>query len=538
MSCAPESESALMPTTSKWIARIAVASALVVAAAASPMLAEAPGAAKSATKEAAADAAKPAGPAERLEETSHTLRLGGATIAYRALAGEMVIRDREEKPTAKIFYVAYLAKSDAGAAHRPLTFVFNGGPGASAAWLHLGAFGPKRLRLAEDGSPVGPPFGLTDNPATLLDLTDLVFVDPVSTGYSRTVEGQKADPFLEVHGDVESMGEFIRLFATRQNRWGSPIFLAGESYGTIRAAGLVDYLARRFSLYCNGVVLLSEALNEATFQNQPGNDLPYLVGLPSLAAVAWYHKKLEPGLESLTLDQVIAQASDFALGPYADALLRGAALPDAKRREVVSQLARFTSLSSDEIERRDLRIDSQSFTQLLLQPERRQIGLLDGRFSGFLNAPPAETFGPQYLYPVFDPFYAQVAGAFAAGLQQLLRDDLGFTADERYETLALPVAGAWDYSRVTNRYLYAADNLRAALTSNPKLRVFVANGDFDLVTTHLAAEYVIDHLGLDPRLRGNLTLAHYPAGHMMYLHEPSLRKLKRDLESFYRTAAP
>ncbi len=493
--------------------------------------------------QAAAAEKKPAEPSERLQETTHTLRLGNTALSYRALAGEMVIRDEKEKPTAKIFYVAYLKKEDGKDAaqsltRRPVTFAFNGGPGSSAVWLHLGAFGPRRVVVDEMGRPAGPPYSLEDNPESLLDLTDLVFVDPVSTGFSRTVEGQKAEPFHEVHGDIESMAEFIRVFTTRHGRWASPIFLAGESYGTIRASGLADYLQRRYGLYPNGVVLLSQALNEATFMAQPGNDLAYMMTLPSFAATAWYHEKLASDLQGLGLEAVIEQASAFALGPYANALLRGASLPAAERAEIVGQLARFTGLPAAEIEKRDLRVDHMSFAGLLLEGDRLAVGLLDSRYTGFVNALPNETFAVQYLYPLFDPFHADVAGMFTATLHHYLKEELKFASEERYETLAMPVAAGWDYRRVTNRYLYAAGNLKTAMTLNPKLKVFVANGDYDLVTTHLSAEYVIDHLGLDARLQKNIKLVHYPAGHMMYMHAPSLEALKKDLAAFYRAAVP
>jgi len=474
-------------------------------------------------------------PKERLSETTHKIRLGGTEISYRALAGELLLRDEAEKPQALMFYVAYLAQG-AKVGERPITFLFNGGPGSSAIWLHLGAFGPKRVRVDEMGLPGSPPYSLTDNPGSLLDLTDLVFVDPVSTGYSRVLPGVKAAQFHEVHGDVEAMSEFIRRFLTRQGRWESPLFIAGESYGTIRGAGVVDLLLRRHGIHSNGLLLISPALNQMTFRDGDGNDLPYVLALPTYAATAWYHKRLEPALQARSLDEVMREAEEFALGTYSRALLLGAGLGAEERRKVVGQLARLTGLPPEEIDRRDLRVNRYVFAAELLRPERLQLGILDSRYKGFPNYLATEGFSPVYQYSLADPSEAAVSGAFVSALQQYLRRDLRYETEMTYEALALPVAQGWDYSRVTNRYLYGADNLRSALSANPEMDVFVANGHYDLVTTSLAARYVIDHLGIDPRLRGNLTLAFYPAGHMMYLHEPSLHRLKEDLARFYKAA--
>ena len=478
-------------------------------------------------------AAAPSDAKERMVETLHKTRIGGAEISYRAVAGELTLRDEAEKPQALMFYVAYLAQRTKSA-ERPITFLFNGGPGSSSVWLHLGAFGPKRVRVDAAGIPGPPPYGLDDNPSSLLDLTDLVFVDPISTGYSRALPGEKASSYHEVHGDVEAMADFIRRFLTRNGRWDSPLFLAGESYGTIRAAGLADLLMRRYSLYCNGLVLLSAALNEMTFNDSPGNDLPYALNLPAYAAAAWYHHRLEPALQGRTLEAVMGEAQDFALGPYSRALLLGAALPAGERQTIVAQLARLTGLKPELIDRDDLRVGHQEYIGELLKDDHLQLGLLDSRYKGFPNYLAAEGYAPVYQYSLSDPSFTAVGGAFASALQQYLRRDLRYETEASYETLSLPVASNWDYSRVTNRYLYAADNLRSAITANPDLEVFVASGLFDLVTTSLATRYTMDHLGLDPRLRGNVSISYYPAGHMMYMHEPSLRQLKSDLARFYQ----
>lgn len=477
------------------------------------------------------ETAKPAPVSETLSETRHTLTVGGQTIRYRALAGDLLVGE-EGKPKARLFYVAYLAEGMGR--DRPLTFLFNGGPGSSAVWLHLGAFGPVRVPVDAEGIPGPQPWAPVANPHSLLDVSDLVFVDPVSTGYSRVLPGEKPEPLYGFRTDVESVGEMIRLFVTRQERWGSPLFLAGESYGTIRAAGLADYLGRRHGLALSGVILISPALNTGAF-GAPGNDLSYILTLPSFTATAWYHKRLPADLQS-DFPRAYREAEEFALGDYALALLRGADLPEAQRRKVVEQLARYTGLPADEIERADLRVVHITFINELLKAEKKVTGLLDARYSGPPSAMPAVAAAPAYSYATIDPSY-QVEGVFTATLNRYLREQLKVRSDLPYEVLAQPVGAAWSFD-AGHGFLYSGDNLRAAMTLNPRLQVFVASGRYDLVTTPLAARYTISHLGLPEELRGNVVFQEYEGGHMMYLHLPSMEKLKSDLAAFYATAAP
>lgn len=473
---------------------------------------------------------------ETLAETSHSTTVGGRSLAYRALAGDLLLSDEAGKPRARMFYVAYLknVKGDE-LRRRPLTFIWNGGPGSSAVWLHLGALGPQRIDVDSDGIPAPPPHRLVPNPHTLLDVSDLVFVDPVSTGYSRPAPGEEETQFHNVQADVEWAGELVRRFVTRHGRWGSPLFLAGESYGTVRAAGLADFLQRRFSLYLNGVVLISPALSQQTYIGSGLNDLPYILTLPSFTATAWYHKKLPPELQA-DLQKAVREAEDFAFGDYDDALHRGASLAPEKKREIAARFARLTGLPAEEVERLNLRVDNFTFSTKLLEKEKRQVGILDSRYWGYVNQMATESFAPAYYYATVDPSFTRVDGVFAAALQQYLREDLKVRTEENYETLSMPAANNWDYRGVENRYLFTADNLRVAMTQNPDLKVFVASGTFDLVTTALSARYVMDHLGIDPALRTNLTFAEYPGGHMMYMHEPSLARLKKDLAAFYEAA--
>jgi carboxypeptidase C (cathepsin A) len=467
---------------------------------------------------------------EALTETHHTWSAGGHALRYRALAGDLLIGP-EGKPKARMFYVAYLAEG--AGRDRPLTFLFNGGPGSSSVWLHLGAFGPARVPVDAEGIPAPQPWAAVPNPDSLLDLSDLVFIDPVSTGYSRALPGQEEKPFHEFRADVESIGEMIRLFVTRQERWGAPLFLAGESYGTVRAAGLADYLERRLGISVSGVILLSPALNMLTLGGQPGNDLPFVLGLPSLTAAAWYHKKLAPELQA-DLARAYRESEELALGPYSRALQRGAALSAEERGQTIAQLARYTGLPADEIDRADLRVDALTFITRLLRQENRTIGLLDARYWGPPSSMAPSGAAPDYSYATVDPSY-QVSGVFTATMNRYLREELKARSDLPYEMLAETVAASWDHG---SGNLYSADNLRVAMTVNPRLKVFVASGRYDLVTTSLAARYDIDHLGLIPELRPNVSFHLYEGGHMMYMSQPSLDKLKGDLTAFYAAAAP
>jgi carboxypeptidase C (cathepsin A) len=483
----------------------------------------------------AAPQTQPAAPAdEKLVETDHDITLHGNRISYRALAGDIQIKDDKQAAKASIFYIAYLAqKSDAQ--KRPLTFVFNGGPGSSSVWLHMGAFGPKRVRVDEQGLPGAPPYTGVTNENSILDLTDLVFIDPVSTGFSHPASGKEAKDFHEVAADVESIGEFIRIFLARHQRFGSPLFIAGESYGTIRAAGLVDYLQRRYSIPFNGVILISSAIDTTIYLNQTGNNLPYILSLPSFTAAAWYYKKLPADLQA-DRDKAIRESKDFALNVYSLALLKGSGISSDERKNIAASLSRYSGLPEDFILQNNLRIDSFTFCQKLLEKERRIVGLLDSRYSGFPNFMPAESFAPGYNYMLFDPSAGTVDTAFHTTFQQYLQQELKFKSEQDYEILNQPVARSWNYESVTNRYLNTADNLRAAMTVNPYLKVFFASGYFDLVTTPAGTEYIITHLNIEPELEQNITTAFYDSGHMMYMHYPSLVKLKQDLSKFYDRA--
>ncbi len=466
-------------------------------------------------------------PADELVESSHQVTIGGREIAYTATAGRIVMRSEEGKAHASIFFVAYTRKpADGGedAATRPLTFSFNGGPGSASVWLHLGLLGPRRVLSGDVDTPLPPPYQLTDNDYSLLDTTDLVFIDPVSTGYSRPTSADEAKRFHGLEGDIESVGDFIRLYVSRYKRWRSPKFLIGESYGTTRAAGLADYLQARHGMALNGLVLVSLVLDFQTLEFDTANDLPYLLFLPTYTATAWRHKRLAPELQA-DLQAALRESEAFAEGEYATALLRGDRLSADERSTIAAKLARLTGLSAAYIERTNLRVRDGHFTRELLRDQRRIVGRLDTRFTGIER----DAVGAEATY---DPSSAFLTAAYSAALNDYVRSELNFNSDLPYETLAA-LWDKWDYSKHQNRYVSVSEQLRRAMTRNPWLRVYVASGIYDLATAYAATDYTLSHLQLDPTLQGNIQVGMYEAGHMMYVHGPSLVKLKQELAAFY-----
>jgi carboxypeptidase C (cathepsin A) len=463
---------------------------------------------------------------ENLSKTKHTITAGGAKLEYTATAGNLLIKEEAGKVKASIFFVAYTKAGVTDPATRPITFTFNGGPGSSAVWLHLGAFGPKRVLLGDEGEALPPPYRLVENANTLLDLTDLVFIDPVSTGYSRAAPGQDVKQFHGVQEDVHSVGDFIRLYTTRFGRWDSPKFLAGESYGTTRAAGLASYLQGQHGLYLNGIILISTVLNFQTLSFADGNDLPYPLFLPGYTATAWYHKRLPVELQSSPLRRVLDEAERFAQADYTLALMKGDKLTKGERQDIASRLARYTGLSVPYILRNNLRVPMGRFAAELLRDQRRGIGRYDSRYKG----PDVDPAGER---PGYDPSYTAVHGAYTACLNQYLKGELKYHSELPYEILTGRV-NPWSFKEATNRYLNVSGSLRQALTHNPSLRVFVASGYYDLATPYLATEYTFNHLGLDRTLTGHVTMGYYEAGHMMYLRQSAHRQLKRDLAAFFQ----
>lgn len=483
-------------------------------------------------EEKKAESPKPT-PQDVLVESKHTVTIGGKELTYTVTTGTIVLKeegDREKeseghKPKAAMFFTAYTLDGVDDKSKRPLTFSFNGGPGSSSVWLHMGVLGPRRVVMEFDGNLPKPPFQLTDNEHSLLDETDLVFIDPISTGFSRPVEGEKAKQFHGFKKDIESVAEFIRLYSSRYQRWLSPKFLIGESYGTTRASALSSHLLERHGLYLNGIMLVSAVLDFSTLDFPPGHDLPYILFLPSYAASAWYHRKLRV---RRTLQNLLEEVREFALSEYASALMKGDALPKRERAAVVEKLARYTGLSADYIERSNLRISDQRFFKEFLRGEGKTVGRFDSRLTGIDR----DTVGE---HPDYDPSYANVAGPYTAAFNHYIRAELNFESDLPYHILNFQV-WPWSYAEHENEYVRVYENLRQAMTQNPHMKVFVGNGYYDLATPFFATEYTFNHMGLHESLRQNVSMGYYEAGHMMYALLPALAALKADLAEFIQKA--
>lgn len=477
-----------------------------------------------------AAAPKPPAMEDKTSKTEHTISVNGQTLKYTAVAGTLVLRKEDGTPTASIFYTAYTKDDVADLTKRPLTFAFNGGPGSASVWLHLGSLGPKRVVMDAEGQPLPPPYRFADNPYTLLDQTDLVFIDPVSTGYSRAPTEAEAKNFHGLTGDVDSVGEFIRLYTSRNGRWDSPKFLAGESYGTTRAAALSGHLQDELGINLNGIVLMSSVLNFATIREDAGNDLPYNLYIPTFTAAAWYHKKLPKDLESAGLLKAVEESKRFASGPYTLALFKGDSISAEERAATVKNLARLTGLSPQFIEECNLRVSPDRFRKELLRDQRRTIGRYDSRLEGVDR----DAAGSR---PDYDASYASVQGAFTAAWNQYVHSELKYESDLPYEVLTDKVQ-PWSFREYENRYVNVAETLRESMTQNAALRVFVANGYYDLATPFLATEYTFNHMLLDPKLRDHVSMGFYEAGHMMYTQLKSLEKLKQDITKFIAASLP
>jgi carboxypeptidase C (cathepsin A) len=476
-----------------------------------------------------ADEKFPAPPAEeKTVKTQHAIHVNGQELHYTAIAGTLLLLKDDGKPKASMFYVSY-ALDGADKNKRPITFAFNGGPGSSSVWLHMGALGPRRVALTPDGQGVPPPYHVIDNQQTALAFTDLVFIDPVTTGFSRHAPGEDPKQFHGLEGDLAEVGDFIRLFTTRYARWASPKFLAGESYGTTRAAGLSLYLLENEGIYLNGITLVSSVLNFETLRFAVGNDLPNVLFLPTYTASAWYHKKLSGDLQSGDLQHAVEEARKFAGGPYKDALMKGDQLSDAERKEMVQQVARFTGLRPDYVAESNLRIPILRFDKELLCNERKTIGRYDSRLEGV----DYDAAGEQ---PEYDPSYAAVQGAFTAAFNEYIRNELNWQTDMPYEILTAKVQ-PWNYSEFTNQFVDVAERLRSALSQNQFMRILQMNGYYDLATPFFATEYTFDHLGLEPQLRGNISMAYCDAGHMMCLKQNCLDELHNRMIQMYQGAA-
>ncbi|HEX8524531.1 MAG TPA: hypothetical protein VF669_19910 [Tepidisphaeraceae bacterium] len=476
---------------------------------------------------------------DQLKTTEHSVTVNGKRIDYTATAGTLVQRDEAGNAKADMFFVAYAKQLDRAATRpatqrgvmpttqrdlRPVTFVFNGGPGAASVWLHLGTAGPRRVSLKDNSLPGPPPYHLVENEFSWLDATDLVFIDPVGTGYSRPAKGEKGEQFYGVQEDIQSMAAFIRLWTTRYQRWPSPKFLAGESYGTTRAAGLSRYLLNRQGISLNGIVLISSVLDFQTLHPGAGNDLPYALFLPSYCASARFHQKLPSELQQMEMDKLMDEVRSWSTGDYLVALGKGDQLSDQERRAVAEKLSRYSGLPVDWLLRADLRIDPSRFMKQLLADQRKVIGRFDARISGFAA-------DPLDVEQDYDPSLAPYLTAYTADFNAYVRRELKFESDLPYEVLSSRVQ-PWNYGPGGNGYLYVADDLRDAILQNPDMKVLFCNGWTDLATPFAATEYTIEHMRLARELKGNIHKTYYDGGHMMYHVGDSLRKLHDDIAAF------
>jgi carboxypeptidase C (cathepsin A) len=464
---------------------------------------------------------------EKPSLTRHELRANGKTLNYTATAGTMSLKNDQGEIEANLFYVAYTLDSVTDVAKRPLMFSFNGGPGSASVWLHMGCIGPKRVRMNDDGSLPAPPYQLVDNDQTWLDQTDLVFIDPVGTGYSRAANQTLQKRFNGLQGDIESVGEFVRLYLSKNERWASPLFMVGESYGTTRAASLAGYLIER-GIAFNGVALLSTVLNFETVSFNRGNDLPYMLYLPSYTATAFYHKKLPPELQK-NLETTLNESERWAESGYNEALARGDRLSDAEYKADVAKLARYTGLDPKYVDNSNLRIELMHFLRELLRDQKTMAGRLDSRLTGPAPMSASETGD-------FDPSMADIRPPYTAMFNQYVRSELKYQNDTTYYVLGGGIL-PWDYgTQNENRYVDVSDALRSAFAKNPHMKAFVGCGYFDMATPYFAAEYTFSHMGLQPSLRKNVGFHYYPAGHMFYIEVASHKKLKDDITQFVKDA--
>ncbi len=467
--------------------------------------------------------------------TRHTIAVDGKVLAYTARAGTLDVDNQQGQPACRMFYTAFTLDG-ADPSQRPITFFYNGGPGSSTVWLRMGSFGPVRVQVADGVMTGPPPYRVADNPYTLLDRTDEVFIDMCDSGYSRIIGAGKPKDFFGADADVRSFANFIDRYVTSFDRWNSPKFLFGESYGTPRSAMLVNYLQNE-GIGINGVVLLSSILNFTLYGGstygdsvpQAGGDWSYVFYLPTETAAAWYHHRLPPGMPS-NLQQAVQESRNFAMGEYLNALAQGSRLSRSEYDDVVAKLHRFTGLSEQYIRNANLRISYFAFLGELLRNEGMQIGRYDSRYT----ADVLDDVGD--MWTRWDATDAAIDSAFTTANNMYVQDMLGYKPPESYRVLAyslIRASGGWDYHHNGEPALNTAPDLANALVYNPNLRVFSANGYYDFATPWLATEYTLEHLNLKPDIESHITYGFYESGHMVYLHEAALARFHDDLENWY-----
>jgi carboxypeptidase C (cathepsin A) len=462
--------------------------------------------------------------------TQHSVTIDGRAVAYTARAGTIALRNDMERTTARIFYAAYTVEGG-DAANRPVTFIYNGGTGSSTMWLHMGSFGPVRV-VAADGAPSGPPpYRIGDNPYSLLDKSDLVFIDMPGAGFGRLIEPGTPKDFYGVDQDVAAFAQFIQRYITRFNRWNSPKFLFGESYGTLRSAALADTLLKQ-GVALNGVVLLSSILNYGLDYGNGdpigGGDWAYVFNLPTEAATAWYHNKIPN--KPANLAAFLGDVERFAMGDYLTALSKGDRLGDAERNGIVRKLSGYLGLSERYIRNSSIRVPYGRFLKELRRSEGIVVGRLDGRYQTF-------DYDQGAANTRFDATDSSIDAPYTTAINQYLRNDLKYEPTLQYRTSVYALiranGGSWDFTHLRREPPNTAPDLSDAMSQNPSLRVFSANGYYDFATPYFATVYTLKHLNIAPALQKNITYGFYQSGHMVYLSESALAQFKTDLSRWY-----
>ncbi len=448
--------------------------------------------------------------------TRHSTRIGDQTVNYAAEAGWLPIRD-DGKVAAKMFYIAYTRDGVDDMSTRPLLFSFNGGPGTASVWMHMGYTGPRRVVYDDDGFALRPPGGLEDNPHSILDVADIVYIDPIATGYSRMVEGQDLHKYHGTLSDIQSVAEFIRLYILRNDRWMSPKFVIGESYGTTRASGLAGYLVSQHQIYLNGVILVSMTGLDV----EAGQDVSFATSLPHLAATAWYHGQLSDDLQSRPIRGFLDEVESFAMTDYVTALLKGDRIDDAERDSMAERVAGYTGLTTEYVVSTNLRVSSRRFWKELLRDQRMTVGRLDSRYLGVDQDAAGEN-------PEYDPAMSDWNGPFADAVNRYIREELDYSPDLNYNI--------WGSVRPWNRDQGAnvGDMLRRAMRDNPYLKVLIQGGYYDAATDYYSAVYTISHLQPGGEYKDRFRFSWYESGHMMYLRKPDLANANNDLREFIR----
>lgn len=457
-------------------------------------------------------------------EKNHSMLINNRTLNYKSTAGFMHMSNEAGKDKAQFYFTAYTLNNVTNTKDRPVTFIFNGGPGSASVWLHMGGLGPRMIKMTDAGEATKPPYEIINNPDSWLDKSDLVFIDPIETGYSRPAEGEDKKQFLGYVEDIASVGDFIRAYVSEFKRWNSPKFLSGESYGTTRSAGLAGYLQDRYGLYLNGIIMISAVTNFGTLNFSRGHDLPYIMYLPTYAAIAAFHDVLPTKVTDL--DRFMEEVRQYAKGEYASMLMKGDQLSAEDKAKLADKLHQYTGLSKEYLGNSHFRIQISRFVKELLRDKQQTVGRLDGRILGLDYDHAGEGYE-------FDPSYSKaIYGPYSMAINDYISRELGFQTNLAYEILTGRVR-PWNYSNVQNEYLNNSETLRLAIHKNPYLKVLFINGYYDLATPFFATEYTVNHMMLAPELKNNISMKYYESGHMVYIHKPSLYKMTKDVREFY-----